>query len=122
LDLLEYFIKGLKIRSSWMSILKIYYPDDTRSEPVVSLDDPAPMTLPFNRGYFRKPHFLQQEDWVLKRARILFKNHQCPACSSSAVESLELRDGLLNRKNRLIPGTATVVGFRCESCDTEWPA
>lgn len=105
-----------------MSILKIYYPDDTHSEPVASLETPTQMILPFNRGYFQKPHSLQQSGWVLKRARTLFKNNQCPACSSSAVGSLELRDGLLNRKNHLIPGTATVVGFRCDSCDTEWPA
>lgn len=105
-----------------MSILKIYYPDDTHSESVTSQEESSSMILPFQRRYPRKPQFLKQEDWVLNRARILFKNQHCPACNSSAIEKLELRDGLLNRKNRLIPGTATVVGFRCETCDTEWPA
>ncbi|QDT44594.1 hypothetical protein Pan241w_47070 [Gimesia alba] len=105
-----------------MSILKIYYPEDTHSEPVTSQEESASMILPFQRRYPKKPHFLKQEDWVLKRARILFQNQQCPACNSSSIDKLELRDGLLNRKNRLIPGTSTVVGFRCESCDTEWPA
>jgi len=105
-----------------MSILKIYYPEETLNKPVASLEDPAPMTLPFNRGSLKKPHYLQHEDWTSRRARVLFKNHQCPACRSASVSSLELRDGLLNRKNHTIPGTATVVGFRCESCDNEWPA
>lgn len=105
-----------------MSILKIYYPDDTHSEPVASLEDPSPMILPFQRRFPKRPHFLAHEDLALKRARILFKNQQCPACHSSDIEKLELRDGLLNQKNRLIPGTSTVVGFRCESCDSEWPA
>ena len=105
-----------------MSILKIYYPEETHNPPAASLEEPTPMILPLNRGPLKKPHYLRQEDWTLKRARILFKNQQCPACSSAAVSSLELRDGLLNRKDHLIPGTATVVGFRCESCDSEWPA
>ncbi|MFK7777880.1 MAG: hypothetical protein QM501_07115 [Gimesia sp.] len=105
-----------------MSILKIYFPEEIQNQPAASLEDPIPMVLPFERGYIKKPHFLQQEDWTLSRARVMFKNHQCPACRSSVVSSLELRDGLLNRKNNMIPGTATVVGFRCGSCDNEWPA
>lgn len=106
-----------------MSILKIYCPEDAPSEPVVSLEENSPMILPFQRRYPRKAAApKQQEDWVLKRARILFQNQNCPSCNSASIEQLELRDGLLNRKNRMIPGTATVVGFRCECCDTEWPA
>ncbi len=107
-----------------MSILKIYYPEETHNQPAVPQEDSAParMILPFDRGSYKKPHYLQQEDWTLNRARIVFKNHQCPACRSASVSSLELRDGLLNRKNRSIPGTATVVGFHCASCDHEWPA
>ncbi|QDT96003.1 hypothetical protein [Gimesia aquarii] len=104
-----------------MSILKIYYPEDTHPQPSTSVETPPPMILPFERGSLKKPRS-QQQDWVINRARTIFKNHKCPDCSSSAVAPLELRDGLLNRKNRPIPGTSTVVGFRCESCDTEWPA
>ncbi|HAH49668.1 hypothetical protein [Gimesia sp.] len=105
-----------------MSILKVYYPDEPQTEPVVSLDETTPMILPFQRARVKKSHSRKQEDWVLKRARTIFLNQQCSDCGSSAVEKLELRDGLLNQKNRLIPGTATVVGFRCHSCDSEWPA
>jgi len=105
-----------------MSVLKIYCPEETPSETTISQTETQSMILPFRRGISRQPQLHQQTDWVLNRARILFKNQQCPACSSSAIEKLELRDGLLNRKNRLIPGTSTVVGFRCETCDTEWPA
>ncbi|QDT29336.1 hypothetical protein [Gimesia panareensis] len=105
-----------------MSILKIYCPEETLSETTVSQTESQPMILPFSRRLTRSPQLERQTDWVLNRARVLFKNQQCPACNSSAIEKLELRDGLLNRRNRLIPGTSTVVGFRCESCDTEWPA
>ncbi len=104
-----------------MSILKIYYPEDTQTQPSTSLEAPPKMILPFNRGSLKKPQSPQQ-DWVLRRSQTLFNNHKCPDCSSSAVAPLELRDGLLNRKNRLIPGTSTVVGFRCDTCDSEWPA
>ncbi|MCA9018863.1 MAG: hypothetical protein KDA74_01880 [Planctomycetaceae bacterium] len=105
-----------------MSILKVYYPDEPQTEPVVSLEENTPMILPFQRTHVKKSQSRRQEDWVLKRARAIFLNQHCTECGSSAVEKLELRDGLLNQKNRLIPGTATVVGFRCHSCDSEWPA
>ena len=105
-----------------MSILKIYCPEDTPKPTTVSLEESLPEVLPFRRNTSFRPQAQGQTDWVLNRARILFQNQQCPACHSAAVEKLELRDGLLNRKNRLIPGTSTVIGFRCESCDTEWPA
>ena len=105
-----------------MSILKIYYPEETHIQPVASKEEPSSMILPFDRGSIKKPHYLQQDDWTLRRARVMFKNQHCPACRCATVASLELRDGQLNRKNHTIPGTASVVGFRCESCDNEWPA
>lgn len=105
-----------------MSVLKIYYPEDTNTQIDTSLESPQRMILPFKRDYSPQLSRNDQQDWVLKRARSLFNNHQCPNCNSSTVAALELRDGLFNRKNRLIPGTSTVVGFRCETCDTEWPA
>lgn len=105
-----------------MSVLKIYYPDETQTHSTTSLETSPQMILPFKRGYSPEPRGKENQDWILRRARSLFKNHQCPACSSSTVAALELRDGLFNRKDRLIPGTSTVVGFRCESCDSEWPA
>ena len=105
-----------------MSVLKIYYPEETTTETPVTQTESQPTILPFRRALNRQPRFERQTDWVLNHARILFQNQQCPACNSSSVEKLELRDGLLNRRNRMIPGTSTVVGFRCECCDTEWPA
>lgn len=56
------------------------------------------------------------------RARTIRDNAVCPECSKSDVEPLELQDALISAKNRLpIPGTATIVGFHCNSCGTEWP-
>ena len=38
------------------------------------------------------------------------------------IEPIELQDAVISPKNRLpIPGTATIVGFHCNDCGTEWP-
>ena len=56
------------------------------------------------------------------RARIIQQNNCCPACSLHDIEPLELADALISPKNRLpVPGTATIVGFHCNDCGTEWP-
>ncbi|MEO2018763.1 MAG: hypothetical protein ABGZ53_30820 [Fuerstiella sp.] len=56
------------------------------------------------------------------RARIIRENSVCPECSQMNVEPLELQDAVISPKNRLpVPGTATIVGFHCNACSTEWP-
>ena len=56
------------------------------------------------------------------RARILQQNNCCPSCTLHDIEPLELADALISPKNRLpVPGTATIVGFHCNDCGTEWP-
>ncbi|MEQ9411244.1 MAG: hypothetical protein RIK87_26255 [Fuerstiella sp.] len=56
------------------------------------------------------------------RARIISENSVCPECSKCDIEPLELQDAIISPKNRLpVPGTATIVGFHCNDCGTEWP-
>lgn len=56
------------------------------------------------------------------RARILQHNNCCPECAQHNIEPLELADAIISPKNRLpVPGTATIVGFHCNDCGTEWP-
>lgn len=62
---------------------------------------------------------LQQR--LLQRARILNTHRTCPECRCALVEPLELANSLLGRGNLPIPGTSTLVGFRCQSCRAEWP-
>ena len=59
---------------------------------------------------------------VLIRAQKIRDNRQCIDCGHPIVEPLELNDGCQNRNGMVIPGTATLVGFHCASCDAEWPA
>lgn len=58
----------------------------------------------------------------IDRARLIHENSACPECSRTNIEPLELQDAVISTKNRLpIPGTATIVGFHCNDCGTEWP-
>ena len=58
----------------------------------------------------------------VERARLLSDNSVCPECDRANIEPLELADGVISPKSRLpIPGTATIVGFHCNECGTEWP-
>ncbi len=62
--------------------------------------------------------FMEPQD----RARILQQNNCCPECAQHSVEPLELADAVISPKNRMpVPGTATIVGFHCNDCGTEWP-
>ena len=97
--------------------LRIYQPP---SEPEVS-NDPAdePHVIPFAKDGAPK---VISGRLPLDRARILRQNRQCPECSRHDVEPIELQDAVISPRNRLpVPGTATIVGFRCNSCATEWP-
>lgn len=58
----------------------------------------------------------------VERARLLSDNSVCPECEKSDIEPLELADAVISPGSRLpIPGTATIVGFHCNECGTEWP-
>lgn len=93
-----------------MSQLRIYAPVlDEEHEPAV---------IPFRNRILplRRP----SNTTALQRARLWQLNQTCPGCRRITVEPIELDDALFDRKNEAIPGTATVVGFACESCGYQW--
>jgi hypothetical protein len=57
---------------------------------------------------------------IIQRSRLLFENRSCRSCGYPVVTPIELNDAQLNRNCRPIPGTATLVGFRCHGCKAEW--
>ncbi len=57
---------------------------------------------------------------VVDRARTLHMNRACPHCGIANVEPLELDDAVMSRNFLPIPGTATLVGFHCNDCHSEW--
>jgi hypothetical protein len=58
----------------------------------------------------------------LHRARQIHAQCECPECRSALVVPLVLNDGRRDRSGEEVPGTSTLVGFRCDTCSTEWPA
>ncbi len=98
-----------------MSRLSVYWPDEC--EHASAAIAKAPMILPFPR---RTPGDVPRQLDVVTRARILFENRRCRHCRYPVIEPLEHDDALVNSSGLEIPGTATLVGFQCRSCDATW--
>lgn len=99
-----------------MSRLSIFWPEDSNSK-VASKEER--MILPFPR----QRNLRQVSDLpidVITRARLLYSNRNCHECGYPVVEPIELPDPTLNLTGMAIPGTATLVGFRCCGCQYEW--
>ncbi len=96
-----------------MSCLAIYHPGDF-------VHDEVPVTIPFPGIHKIREHSVQND--VVERAKLVHANRCCQQCGSVAVSSIELNDALLNASLQPIPGSATIVAFRCSGCYHEWPA
>ena len=91
--------------------------------------DDTPWVIPFRRAprtgdVWHQPApalSAQLQSRLIDRARILSSHRCCPECRCALIEPLELANSLLGRGNLPIPGTSTLVGFRCQSCRAEWP-
>jgi hypothetical protein len=95
-----------------MSGLRVLWPEETVTDD--AFDEPAILSFHQERS---------QRQWrfdVVARAQALYDNRTCPSCSYPVVVPIELDDAVLNRSGRPIPGTATLVGFRCRGCRCEW--
>lgn len=104
-----------------MSDLKIFRPtEDETAQPELS---ETREILPFDRSArIISGRVSPRRMRALHRARLLFENQKCPFCGRATVEPLELDDAIVSRLNhREIPGSATLVGFHCSSCENEWP-
>lgn len=98
-----------------MSRLSVYWPDESDMASTAVAD--ARMILPFpRRSRGETPLRLD----VVTRARLMFDNRRCRHCAYPVVEPMELDDSLVNSSGLEIPGTATLVGFQCKSCDASW--
>ena len=101
-----------------MSHLKLFVPDDAVHSEEVDAEFPA--TIPFRP--VNRIASTPAAPKAVDRARVLHENRQCPYCSHVNVEPIELHDSVVSvRNHRPIPGTATIVGFHCHSCNSEWP-
>ncbi len=110
-----------------MSRLRLYWPDargqfEAVAMAPVSADRAGePAVIPFARCR-RRPTGGSRLTDVVGRAHTIYANGRCPVCRHPVVEPIELNDAVVGRGNLPIPGTATLVGFRCDGCDSEWQA
>ena len=102
-----------------MSALRVLWPDEDVGGLGLAI---APGTDDFETEIlpFTAPSSSRRTDDIIGRARALFDNRCCRHCGYPVVEPIELADGFRNRKGAIIPGTATLVGFRCRGCQAEW--
>ena len=110
-----------------MSRLKLYWPEHDRADFSDSTSressTPDDMIIPFQTYRVENPSRPASGSSmmsVLVRAQVIRENHECPSCGHPVVGPIELNDASLNRNGMPIPGTATLVGFHCCSCDREW--
>ena len=112
-----------------MSRLKLFWPDESDSSEAVpaatinvGADRPATV-LPFRPTILLSARVKRATPLdPVKRARVIHSNNVCPHCHHAIVTPIELQDAILNRNWLPIPGTATLVGFRCSDCHAEWVA
>ncbi len=115
-----------------MSLLRIFRPDEDTPLPAPVIDvAPVSEVTPGDTSTDDEPVLLNFEEWsqrlrpqaaTLNRARQIHSNCQCPSCQSALVVPLTLNDGRKDRSGEDVPGSATLVGFRCDVCLSEWPA
>lgn len=102
-----------------MSRLKLFVPAEPDLRDDAESDAPSPAILPFASRAPRWGGYGIPD--VGARAALIFRNQRCRDCRRPAVEPIELNDALRNGNGAPIPGTATLVGFRCVACECEWP-
>lgn len=101
-----------------MSRLTVYWPDECDA----MMAAPVAKILPISRRTpSRQPVLADAPRMdVISRARVLFENRRCRHCGYPVVKPLHLDDALVNLSGLDIPGTASLVGFECQSCNAEW--
>lgn len=106
--------------------LRLFTPTDdivaeTDDRVDVSVDNGPEDIIPFERAR-RSVIFSGRFMPAVDRARLIHQNGTCPECGHQDIEPLELADSMISPRNRLpVPGTATIVGFHCNDCGSEWP-
>lgn len=104
-----------------MSRLSVYWPDEYGSPSTAVADEPRIIPFPgIPLRSIQPTRDATPKLDVISRARLLFANRRCRQCRYPVVEPLNLDDAQVNRQGLEIPGTATIVGFRCHACDAEW--
>jgi hypothetical protein len=102
-----------------MTRLRVYRgPETNRGSRFSSAERPG--VIPFSALVARHTR-LAVANAALDRAKALHSNRSCRNCGCSGVEPVTLNDGLRDGSGQYVPGSATLVGFHCTRCRSEWP-
>lgn len=107
-----------------MSCLKLYAPHEAELAGEVEygeslrIDASEPEILSWET--YRRSRKLSLIE-ILARTRALYQNKRCRDCGRPTVQPVEHDDALLGKNRAPIPGSATLLGFHCDYCRTEWP-
>ncbi len=81
-------------------------------------EEASPMIVKFRRPVICERPRTQEQ--LLSRMKTVYRNRCCRHCSSQVVVPVQRNDAELDRNGMPIPGTATLIGFRCKQCSAEW--
>lgn len=109
-----------------MSCLKLYAPQDEDLDDVPQLavfdpeaptdDEPQILSWRIRAGHAKRHSLVE----LITRSKLLHRHRCCRDCGRPTVQPLEHDDAMLGKNRLPIPGTSTLLGFQCTSCQSEW--
>lgn len=109
-----------------MGYLRIYAPDDATfhvdpCDPYQESEHPgeSPEVLPLHASRMGI-HWPTSQIELIQRSRLLHENRKCRHCHRPVVQLIHNNDAFQGRGQLPVPGTATLLGFRCEYCRRVW--
>lgn len=99
---------------------------DAAGPSATSSSEPAILPFPGSRQQVAdvsQPNGIRpDEQSPAERARLISRNSLCQHCHKRLVSLILAEDGRRDGSGDFVPGTQTLIGFRCECCQSEWPA
>lgn len=122
--------------------MRVFWPDELDDSQALVGEKPAadsgadrslcqdsePAILPFPSCRQRlsagsQPNGIRPDEQTpAQRARLISRNSLCQHCRRKLVSLILADDGRRDGSGEFVPGTQTLIGFRCECCHSEWPA
>jgi|GEM_PF-1472289 len=101
-------------------------PSDFRDRTSSAGDEPAILPFPGAGRRFADDEpsagYRPDEQSPADRARLIRRNSLCSRCHRTLVSLILADDGRRDGTGHFVPGSQTLIGFRCACCHSEWPA
>ena len=102
-----------------MTRLRVYSGPETTNRVSRFSSADRPDVIPFSR-FVSRSNRIAAATAVVNRAKALHENRTCRNCGGTNVGPVTLNDGVRDGSGQYVPGSATLVGFHCGQCRTEW--